>query len=159
MIGRHDKAILQGFGIEVHRQEENVGSNVSTPGCLHVTIPLMYSSQLLDHFEHPRNPGEVADPDATVQLENPACGDILKLSVKLTNGHISEIRFLAKGCVPAMACGSVLTELVKGRTVAAASQLRREELVQAVGGLPEASTHASHLAMDALEAALNQIKS
>jgi nitrogen fixation NifU-like protein len=81
------------------------------------------------------------------------------LSVKLTNGHISEIRFLAKGCVPAMACGSVLTELVKGRTVAAASQLRREELVQAVGGLPEASTHASHLAMDALEAALNQIKS
>jgi nitrogen fixation NifU-like protein len=159
MIGRHDKAILQGFGIEVRRQEENVASNVSTPGCLHVTIPLMYSSQLLDHFEHPRNPGEVADPDVTVQLENPACGDILKLSVKLTNDHISEIRFLAKGCVPAMACGSVLTELVKGRTVAAASQLRREELVQAVGGLPEASTHASHLAMDALAAALNQIKS
>jgi nitrogen fixation protein NifU and related proteins len=119
----------------------------------------MYSSQLLDHFEHPRNPGEVANPDATVQVENPACGDILKLSLKVTNGHIAEIRFLAKGCVPAMACGSMLTELVKGRTVEAARRLRREELVQAVGGLPEASAHASHLAMDALAAALRQLKS
>src|SRR5271154_4455178 len=124
----------------------------------HVTILSMYSAQLLDHFEHPRNPGEVSNPDASVQLENPACGDILKLTMKVANGLILEIGFLAKGCVPAMACGSALTELVKGRTVAAASQLRREELVQSVGGLPEASTHASHLAMDALAAALNQIK-
>jgi nitrogen fixation protein NifU and related proteins len=119
----------------------------------------MYSAQLLDHFEHPRNPGEVANPDVTVQLENPACGDILKLSLKIEDGRIVGIGFLAKGCVPAMACGSALTELVKGRSVAAAGQLRREELVEAVGGLPEASAHASHLAMDALAAALNQIKS
>jgi nitrogen fixation NifU-like protein len=118
----------------------------------------MYSLQLLDHFEHPRNPGDVANPDATVQVENPACGDILKLSLKITNGHIAEIRFLAKGCVPAMACGSVLTELVKGRTVEGARRLHREELVQAVGGLPEASAHASHLAMDALAAALKQLR-
>jgi len=119
----------------------------------------MYSPQLLDHFEHPRNPGEVADPDAAAQLENPACGDILKLTMKVADGHITEIRFLAKGCVPAMACGSALTELVKGRTVEAASRLRREHLIQAVGGLPEASNHASHLAMDALAAALQQLKS
>jgi nitrogen fixation protein NifU and related proteins len=119
----------------------------------------MYSAELLDHFEHPRNPGEVENPDVTVQVENPACGDVLKLSVKVEDGHIVEIRFLAKGCVPAMACGSALTELVKGRTVAAARQLRREEVVQAVGGLPEASTHASHLAMDALATALNQVRS
>jgi nitrogen fixation protein NifU and related proteins len=118
----------------------------------------MYSSQLLEHFQNPRNPGEVAHPDAAVQLENPACGDILKLSLKVANGHIAEICFLAKGCVPAMACGSALTELVKGRTVEAAGRLRREELVQTVGGLPEASAHASHLAMDALAAALKQLK-
>jgi nitrogen fixation NifU-like protein len=118
----------------------------------------MYSPQLLDHFEYPRNAGEVANPDATVQLENPACGDILKLSLKMASGHIAEIRFLAKGCVPVMACGSVLTELVKGRSLEAARQLRREELVEAVGGLPEASTHASFLAMDALAAALKQLK-
>ncbi len=119
----------------------------------------MYSPQLLDHFEHPRNPGEVVNPDVSVQVENPACGDILKLSLKVANGHIAEIRFLAKGCVPAMACGSALTELVHGKTPEAASGLRREEVVQAVGGLPETSVHASHLAMDALAAALSQLKS
>ena len=118
----------------------------------------MYSPQLLDHFEHPRNPGEVANPDASVQVENPACGDILKLSMRIADDHITEIRFLAKGCVPAMACGSVLTELVKGKGVETARRLRREELVKAVGGLPDASNHASHLAMDALAAALRQLK-
>jgi len=118
----------------------------------------MYSPQLLDHFEHPRNPGEVANADATAQVENPACGDILQLSVKVAQGHIAEIRFLAKGCVPAMACGSALTELVFGIRVEAARALRREEIVQAVGGLPEASAHASHLAMDALVAVLDQLK-
>ena len=117
----------------------------------------MYSPQVLDHFEHPRNAGEVANPDASAQIENPACGDILKLTMKVVAGRIAEIRFRAKGCVPAMACGSLLTEMVHGRTVDEARRLRREELVQAIGGLPEASTHASHLAMDALAAALKQL--
>jgi nitrogen fixation NifU-like protein len=118
----------------------------------------MYSPQVLDHFQDPRNPGEVARPDATAQLDNPACGDILKLTLRVTDGRIVEIRFLAKGCVPAIACGSALTELVRGRTVIQARRLTREELVQAVGGLPEASTHASHLAMDTLAAILRQVK-
>jgi nitrogen fixation NifU-like protein len=118
----------------------------------------MYSPQVLDHFQHPRNAGEVTQPDASVQIENPACGDILKLTLRIADGRIAEIRFLAKGCVPAMACGSLLTELVQGKTLKEARKLRREELVQAIGGLPEASTHASHLAMDALAAALKQIK-
>lgn len=117
----------------------------------------MYSAQLLDHFEHPRNGGEVANPDASAQVENPACGDILKLSLKVADGYISEIRFLAKGCVPAMACASALTELVQGRTLQEARKLRREEIVNAVGGLPDASMHASHLAMDALAATLRQL--
>jgi len=118
----------------------------------------MYSPELLDHFEHPRNAGDVVNADATVQVENPACGDILKLTLKVADGYIAEIRFLAKGCVPAMACGSALTELVRGKAIEAARGLRREDLVQAVGGLPETSIHASHLAMDALAAALKQIK-
>ena len=117
----------------------------------------MYSPQLLDHFEHPRNAGEVSNPDATVQIENPACGDILKLTLRVENGHIVEIRFRAKGCVPAMACGSLLTELVRGKTLDEARALRREELVQAIGGLPEASGHASHLAIDALAAGLAKL--
>ncbi len=119
----------------------------------------MYSAQVLDHFQNPRNSGAVAKPDATAQVENPACGDVLKLTLRIQNGRIAEIRFLAKGCVPAMACGSALAELVEGRTVEEARALKREELVRAVGGLPEASTHASHLAMDTLAKALGDLKS
>lgn len=96
----------------------------------------MYSPQVLDHFQHPRNPGEVANPNASVQIENPACGDVLKLTLRVTDGRIEEIRFLAQGCVPTVACASLLTELVQGRTVAEARQLRREDLVGALGGLP-----------------------
>ena len=117
----------------------------------------MYSPELLDHFEHPRNAGEIAHADASAQVENPACGDILKLSLKVVDGRISEIRFLAKGCVPTMACASALTELVKGRTLQEARELRPENIVSAVGGLPQASFHASHLAIDALAAVLKQI--
>lgn len=117
----------------------------------------MYSPEVLDHFERPRNAGSLAEPDALVQIENPACGDVLKLSLKRSGDRIEEIRFLAKGCVCAMACGSALTELVEGKTIKQARELTRDELVKAVGGLPPASTHAAHLAMDALAAVLDQI--
>jgi nitrogen fixation NifU-like protein len=117
----------------------------------------MYSPEVLAHFEHPRNAGDVANPDASVQIENPACGDVLRLTLKLSGDRILEIRFLAKGCVCSMACGSALTELVQGKTIQQARELDREQLVKAVGGLPSASMHASHLAMDALAAALGQL--
>jgi|SRR5215470_12964790 len=118
----------------------------------------MYSPQLLDYFEHPRNAGDVAEPDASVQIENPVCGDVLRFSLKVAEGRITEIRFKAKGCVPAMACASALTELVHGRTVLEARKLRVEDLAQAVGGLPEASAHASQLAIEALRATLIRIR-
>jgi nitrogen fixation protein NifU and related proteins len=92
------------------------------------------------------------------QIENPACGDILKLTLKVRNGRIAEIRFLAKGCVAAMACASAITELTHGQTVDNARQLSREAVIQFVGGLPEASIHASHLAVDTLAAAMAAIK-
>lgn len=117
----------------------------------------MFSPQVLDHFQHPRNSGSIGEPDATVQLQNPACGDVLKLSLKMAEGRIADIRFLAKGCVPSIACASAITELVRGKTVAEAQSLKREQLVEAVGGLPPASSHAGHLAMDALHAALDQL--
>jgi len=117
----------------------------------------MYSAQVLDHFQHPRNAGTLADADASVRMENPACGDVLELTVKLAAGRIGEIRFRAKGCVASLACGSALTELVRGKTCDEARNLSRQELVRAVGGLPHASEHAGHLAIDALRAALSQI--
>lgn len=116
----------------------------------------MYSPALLDHFEHPRNSGGLTDADARVRTENPACGDILEVAVKFDTGRIAEIRFRAKGCVPAMACASAMTELAKGKSAQQAGAIGREEVVLAVGGLPPASGHAAQLAIDALRAVLKQ---
>jgi nitrogen fixation protein NifU and related proteins len=118
----------------------------------------VYSPEVLDHFQNPRNAGDVESPDASVQMENPACGDVLKLTIKLDGDRIADIRFRAKGCVPAMACGSAITEMVKGKSVAEARGLSREELVAKVGGVPEASSHAGHLAVDALKALLENLQ-
>lgn len=117
----------------------------------------VYSPELLDYFQNPRNAGEIHQPDASVQIENPACGDVLKLTLKLDGARIANIQFLAKGCVPAMACGSAITDLVKGRTVKEAASLSREDLLARVGSVPEASQHAAHLAIDALRAVLKKI--
>jgi nitrogen fixation protein NifU and related proteins len=117
----------------------------------------MYSPQVFDHFQNPRNGGEVANPSASVQIENPACGDILKLSLRIEAGRILEVRFLAKGCVPAMACASLLTEMIKGKTLAEARELSRDQLVETIGGLPPASGHAAQLAMDALASTLKNL--
>jgi len=119
----------------------------------------MYSAQLLDHFQNPRNAGELSPADAIADIENPVCGDMLRLTLKVSAGRIAEIRFKAKGCVPSMACASALTELVAGRGVGEALSLQRDSLIAAVGGLPPASTHAAQLALDALQAALGKIKS
>ena len=114
----------------------------------------MYSPELLDHFEHPRNSGELPDATARARMENPACGDVLELAVKVVDDRIAEIRFRAKGCVPAMACGSAITELARGRRIEEACAFTKDDLLRAVGGLPSASGHAAQLALDALQAVL-----
>jgi nitrogen fixation protein NifU and related proteins len=118
----------------------------------------MYSTKLLDHFQNPRNAGEIADADAVAEIENPACGDVLRLTLKTSGDQITAARFQAKGCVASIASGSALTELIVGKTAIEASELRREDVINAVGGLPQASTHAAQLALDALSAALSSIK-
>ncbi len=117
----------------------------------------MYSAQLLDHFEHPRNAGALADADARVRVENPVCGDVLELAVKLRDGRISEARFKAKGCVPSMACGSLITEMVMGLAVSEARAIEKDAIVKQVGGLPPASGHAAQLALDAVRAVLERV--
>ena len=119
----------------------------------------MYSTKLLEHFEHPHNVGEIADADASVRVENPACGDIMQLTLKLASGRIAEARYRTRGCVAAIACGSALTEMLIGLTPTEAAGLKRDAVLAAVGGLPNESTHASHLVVDALRAALKQIRS
>jgi nitrogen fixation protein NifU and related proteins len=117
----------------------------------------MYSAQVLDHFENPRNAGELPNADVRVRVENPACGDVLELTATMESGKIAAIRFRAKGCVSAMACGSALTEIVSGMSVEEAGRLRREVLVDRIGGLPEASQHAGYLAIDALRTLLKNL--
>ena len=117
----------------------------------------MYSRQVLDHFEHPRNAGELENATASAEVSNPACGDVMQLALRIQDGRIEEVRYRAKGCVPAIACGSVLTEMIAGKTVDEARRVRRVELVMRLGGLPTASLHASHLAIDVLTAALNKV--
>ncbi len=117
----------------------------------------MYSAQVIEHFEHPRNVGEIDGASATAEVENPACGDLMRLSLRVEAGRIVEARFRTQGCVTAIACGSVLTELIGGRTLQEARRLRREQIVEALGGLSNETMHGSHLAMDALKAALRQV--
>jgi nitrogen fixation NifU-like protein len=118
----------------------------------------MYSSGVLEHFAHPRNAGELPDADVRVRVENPVCGDILELFLKVNDGRLHEVRFRAKGCVSAMACGSALSELAKGRLIEDAFSIRKEDVAKAVGGLPSSSGHAAQLAVDGLQTALKKLK-
>jgi nitrogen fixation protein NifU and related proteins len=117
----------------------------------------MYTPQVLDHFQNPRNVGDMADADATIEMSNPACGDILRLSVKMDAGRVIAIRFRCQGCVPAVACASRLTEMMMGRDEPALRAITRGELVASLGELPPASSHAGHLAIDALIALLAKL--
>lgn len=118
----------------------------------------MYSDKVLDHFQHPRNIGDLAGADAYARVENPVCGDVMDLAVKVAGGRIEEVRYRVRGCVPSIAAGSCLTEMIQGRPLSEVQDLRREDLVQALDGLPAASLHAAHLAMDALMAVLKKLE-
>jgi len=121
-----------------------------------LNVDPMYSPQLLDHFQNPRNAGDLLDADTTVETENPVCGDVVRLSLRIENGCITAIRFKAKGCVPAIGCASAVTELALGKTPTEALTLTPEKVKEAVGGLPPASNHAAELALDVLRSALKK---
>jgi nitrogen fixation NifU-like protein len=117
----------------------------------------MYNPAILDHFEKPRNVGEISDATAVAEVTNPACGDILKLWVRLENGKVADVKFKVSGCVPSVACGSVLTEMMKGKSIAEVGQIGAAEIERALEGLPSASQHAGVLAADALKAVLAKL--
>jgi nitrogen fixation NifU-like protein len=118
----------------------------------------MYSDKVLDHFHHPRNVGEVQGATAEVEVTNPVCGDLLKLGVVVREGKISEAKFKTQGCIPAVACGSWLTEVMLGKLPAQLATLTAQEIEAALDGLPPASRHASALAADALKRLLRELK-
>jgi len=98
-----------------------------------------YSNQFKDHLAHPRNAGELAEANAVADEQNPVCGDRLRLSLMVASDRIETARYLAYGCPPTLVCGSVLTELITGKTIAEAKNLTRADLLDAIGGLPELS--------------------
>ena len=118
---------------------------------------MVYSNTFKDHLSHPRNVGELLDATVVVEESNPVCGDRLRLSLLLRRGQIETVRYLAYGCPPTLVSGSVLTELISGKTVEEANALTREELIAAIGGLPNRKHHAAALAMEALQQALDSL--
>jgi len=120
---------------------------------------MSYSEKVLDYFEHPRNVGDLPSADAEARLEHPVCGDIMSLAVKLSQGKIDQVRYRTRGCVASIAAGSCLTEMIQGKSLAEAAALSREQLLESLGGLPNASVHATHLAMDVLAELLKRLKS
>ncbi|MBI3695441.1 MAG: iron-sulfur cluster assembly scaffold protein [Acidobacteria bacterium] len=114
----------------------------------------MYSEKLLDHFKNPRNVGELDPPARTVEVSNPVCGDILRLSARFEQGRIAEVRFRTRGCTASIAAGSALSELLRGRTAEEAARLKPADVEAAVGGLGNESKHAAVLAIDAVRALL-----
>jgi nitrogen fixation NifU-like protein len=115
---------------------------------------LSYSETFKDHIAHPRNAGELPDANAVAEETNPVCGDRLRLSLRIREGRIEAARFLAYGCPPTLACGSVLAEMIEERSVEEAMRLSRKAIVDALGGLPTRKQHAAALAIETLHMAI-----
>ncbi len=113
----------------------------------------MYSDIVHEHFEHPRNVGVIEHADAAAEVSNPACGDTMHLSLRIEDDRIVEAKFKTQGCPAAIAAGSITTEMLLGRRVDGAL-LKREEVNEALGGLPPQKVHSSVLIEDAVKAAL-----
>ena len=115
---------------------------------------MSYSDILKDHLNNPRNGGELADADAVAEETNPVCGDRVRLNLRIVDDRIEAARFLAYGCPPTLACGSVLAEMLEGLSVDEARGLTRQTIIDALGGLPNRKHHAASLAIETLHAAL-----
>jgi nitrogen fixation NifU-like protein len=113
-----------------------------------------YSPIVLDHFQHPRNLGELDPADAVAEVENPACGDRTRLSLRVEDGRITAARFRTEGCPAAIAASSITTELITGKTLEEAARLRDADVAEALGGLPRNKLHCSVLAEDVIQAAI-----
>jgi nitrogen fixation NifU-like protein len=117
----------------------------------------MYSQAVLEHFQNPRNAGKLDAATATISVENPVCGDILELSARVEEGRIAEARFRTRGCVTAMACSSLLTEILRGKTLVEARGITSEQISEGLGGLPQATLHGAQLARDAVQALIAKL--
>jgi nitrogen fixation NifU-like protein len=114
----------------------------------------MFTEALLDHFRHPRNLGELPPPAVTVEVGNPACGDILRLSARFENGRVAEARYRVRGCTASIAAGSALSARITGESREQLAKIAPSEIENLLGGLPPESRHAAALCIDGIRALL-----
>ncbi|TNF50496.1 Fe-S cluster assembly scaffold protein NifU [bacterium] len=118
----------------------------------------MYSEKVMEHFKNPRNVGEIENPDGVGEVGNAACGDIMKIFLKVEDDVIEDVKFLTFGCGSAIATSSMVTEMVKGKTLAEAEGVTNKAVAEALDGLPPMKMHCSNLAADALHAAIKDYR-
>jgi nitrogen fixation NifU-like protein len=138
------------------RAEEN-RSNLPTEESLDENVGyLVYNETLIDHFMHPRNVGEIENPDAVALVGDPTCGDFIRVYLKVEDGKVSSFKFLTQGCPGAISTSSIVTELAIGKTLEEALKLTDNDVIEAAGGIPARKAHCSLLAIKGLhEAILN----
>jgi len=117
-------------------------------------VRTLYSEKVMEHFRNPRNIGEMGNPDGIGYVGNPVCGDIMELYIKVKGNVITDARFKTFGCGAAIATSSMVTELVKGKTIEEAKQISNRAVAEALGGLPPVKMHCSVLAEEALKLAI-----
>ncbi len=114
----------------------------------------MYSEKVMDHFNNPRNVGEIEDADGVGNVGNPVCGDMMTIHIKVDDGKLTDIKFKTFGCGAAIATSSMITEMAMGMTIEEALEITRDSVAGALGGLPPVKLHCSNLAADGLHAAI-----
>jgi nitrogen fixation NifU-like protein len=114
----------------------------------------LYSDIVVEHFQNPRNVGEIEDADGVGRVGNPSCGDMMEVYIKVRDGVLVDVKYKTFGCGAAVASGSMGTEMVKGKTIEEAMRITSEEVAEALGGLPPAKMHCSNLAADGIRAAI-----
>jgi len=117
-----------------------------------------YSKKVMEHFMHPRNIGEIKNPDGYGKVGNPVCGDVMEIFIKVKDDIITDIKFKTFGCGSAIATSSMVTELAKGKLVDDAIKLTRNDVAEELNGLPPQKMHCSNLAADALHEAIKDYK-
>ncbi len=118
-------------------------------------MDIQYSEKVMEHFMNPRNVGEIPDADGVGNVSSPVCGDIMRMYISVEAGRITDVKFKTFGCGAAIATSSMVTELIKGKTIEEALQVTNEAVAEALGGLPPVKMHCSLLAEEAVEAAID----
>jgi len=113
-----------------------------------------YNPIVIDHFTHPRNMGEMEDPDGVGEAQNPVCGDTMRLFIRVEENRIIDAKFLTFGCAAAIASSSITTEMIKGKTLEEVLAISKRMVAEALGGLPPSKIHCSVLAEEAIKAAI-----